>query len=609
MGLLDMLKSKGKTGAAPAPPADEARMAREALHRRDMPAAIIHIARALATDPNHEMWLLTLRQIVEQAPGGNVDSLFPPRAEPLSPGENAVRAWGYHASGRIDEALATLAQVHHSAPESPYLSQWGVGWLRQARPGDVAREALGGLLIAYLTPLPEHDLQFQQDREAVHELYDWCRIWARGRKDLDSQISFALSVLERKAGELRRAAQTANEAFAQEGDWLSAMALAAAQREREDWLGALGSLREAAALSREMPSIMMDLADLQLERGEYSAALANYEKVLMREANHPAATPAAEFCRYFTTRNPASWQKLTAMAQDRRFAARAWELLEREVPFVGSLPEPGDRCAQVLSKMIEDYRLSRIHVIPNGPMEFAVPCLEAPSNLLAVRTQTRQWGWKVAPMMRPAKIQKPDPRVPLSQDLKTVLWHFDPQTGAFPRAAQPKPEVQAEIARIANHSWNWAKDFRRGLVLAEKLGQDHLADLLGVAVYPPELPTGRWTALSWVPRVQITVCQTIAGFGRQGWEHTTRRRVLLDLVQGPPDWLTLAAAIALGQIAASFPAAEAEIHDVLRRVQKGLPTVGFEYVQRGMLRVLIELPHLKKSDQVRYEKRLAKLSA
>jgi hypothetical protein len=228
----------------------------------------------------------------------------------------------------------------------------------------------------------------------------------------------------------------------------------------------------------------------------------------------------------------------------------------------------------------------------------SLPYLEAPSNYLAF-DELRHVDVTVA------EIQTPDPRLP-RRPVEFLLWKYDdlrPKVAVPP----PHPAVAWAVVEIAASNYQlevWIKQARR---LAEQMRPVHVTDLLATMVYPPRPPDVRrpWV---WVYRVQLAAALVIAHLD-QGWLRSVRRKALLALANGPADWTTDAALIALTVVALDDEEAAEEVAKLFREMRREVDPLSPACYLPALLVGSLHLPNLAAEERSEVRQRLRGCSA
>jgi len=216
-----------------------------------------------------------------------------------------------------------------------------------------------------------------------------------------------------------------------------------------------------------------------------------------------------------------------------RCRGRAW---------LGGIPHAQEAVLGVLLEFLQEYPTGS-----DSPLQLASTAIEPPSAMVAFHA--------VFPhaQIHPQEVGEPDPRTPLYPTVETTVWRYDSML-AHPAVGPPSATVAARVRDLAVPAWPHIPDVYRH---AAELAEYPMPDLLGVLVHPPAPPTdgsadGRagqspWVRPDvWVRAVQVLACLGIAHHGAdQPWPGSPRARVLVELLNGPEDWVTEAAGFAL----------------------------------------------------------------
>ncbi|MCB9589693.1 MAG: tetratricopeptide repeat protein [Polyangiaceae bacterium] len=394
------------------------------------------------------------------------------------------------------------------------------------------------------------------------------------------ELGLYVVTLFRQAGKLRRAAEIAEQLLSVERTWRTLVALAAVQREQFNFPAAIKHLEQAAKLERNEASTFLDLGDIQLTLGEFERAREAYSQALALRPDKAWAKSSLLLCRYFLEGDTLHLEAL------RRTAAsgeqRAQELLSRlEKPaWVGYLPTPLDPETAALSAAIETLKQ---HPAVDTEQEAAnirlnVSQLGAPSLQLGFIVGVRLLGHRAKLSLGIQRIPEPDPRVSTGQPLFSV-WRYD---GATAVAALPPPtaDVEPQIAAIAYTPYELGAWWRLAKQQAQTLAPTNVSDLLACLVHIP-LPkppdSSEYELIiqphDWVQRVQIASCLLIANLD-EGWQGSVRQAALESLLNGPVDWTTNAALVALAGIARHEPELAETIRPLFAGLQDRVPRDG-----------------------------------
>lgn len=186
----------------------------------------------------------------------------------------------------------------------------------------------------------------------------------------------------------------------------------------------------------------------------------------------------------------------------------------------------------------------------NTPVRCATSSLEAPSAVAA--------ALEAAPGLQilPGAIPEPDPRLPRSSSA-IKLWSyrepglFKRLSGALGKAARPalrppSPVIAKSIEELASTDYSRTSWSERAEAIARSLGETALDELICALANPPG-PSGfaPWDARF---RAQVAAAFVISHSSAPAPE-SRAMRTLVGVMDGPVDWTTTAAAIALTDVA------------------------------------------------------------
>jgi len=257
-------------------------------------------------------------------------------------------------------------------------------------------------------------------------------------------------------------------------------------------------------------------------------------------------------------------------ALDLELTIIAWEQFDRE--YLTLLPLPGDAAFKYFSDVL--YNVSTGQTGPfNADIGFGAP----PSASTGLRLGLAQLGYEGGEKGESPVVTCDDnaPQWPHPHHARAdVVFTLFKKTkrGWRPKGHPPDEDIAEAIAAIANQGYSvsdWAEQ-------AAEIGpgfRERWSHLVALMTRGCPMPTGR-NAFDWVQRVQIASALTIANLD-QGWEKSLRRRILLNLVLGRPDWVVTAAIVGLYQVAITTPEAKEEIDHLFRFLQRNEAYRGF----------------------------------
>lgn len=515
----------------------ETALARLIMDGGDLPHAAGHLGNAFATDPRLPEAHEALAELAARAGGpATALDLFPLDRPYI--GAMVCRAHLQAALAAWTEAIGLIAGAIRAEPGLPWSH---VAWLTQeALPGllppqsmtQALARAVGGSLP---DPLPE------DTREAVRPFFDL----AAAVVDLhpeDAQLAAIASALARRIGDTDRAVAWAERAHRIRPGHVPSVMLGYALRAAGRADDALRVWEEEIGRDASDLSLMVDVAELYVGTGRAAQGLPWAEQAAAADPDHPQAAPAVHGVRYAADGDAAH---LLALADhlrtrpDHPYAATvlgrhsAWE------PWLGVVAGAGEATVNVLHKILEspDAEESRGHAI-----ELAASAIEPPSATLAFLMSFPNGA------MSHQSVGDPDPREPTGP-VERVVWRYEGMS-ARPAVPPPSPEAARLVRDTATAGWPHIPAVYDHAVRLSGLALD---DLLGVLVHPPQPAddrAGRFLRAErpelWVRAVQTFACLGLAHHrADEPWEGSVRRSVLLDLLNGPEDWVNESAAFAL----------------------------------------------------------------
>lgn len=542
-----------KKEAPPPTPEEDVAIAEEALRQGDLVHAAYHLGAALATDPERAEWRAALDRLLDVAP----DPLaVAPVGETNFVGTLAVRAYALHRLRRTPEALGLLLQCARAKPEAHYLA-WATSWLAETP------EAVGEIP-AFLGALIHDYDEGKAPPVGLTAFLEASLSTPQGQAD--SELRFFIAGVLRRYGQPERAVALAQESYDTRRDYLSAVALGAALREI-DPVAAIKAYREAALFKSDDPSTLLDIGDLEWQRGEVLAAQQAYEQALILEPEQPWARASL-----LALTDP---EALEAYAEAHPENDRAVRLAGRDPFYFGTtLLEP---CEAITNLMREHQD----KVLEGETFEVTLSALEAPSAVWAVRRQLAKRGFKGTFSLKVTAIGKPDPRLS-RRPVRRPLWRYE-GTDPHPAVAPPRPEVAAVVAAQAAKPYDYDSWAIMAKIHARALGPAAIADLYACLALPPENPTElpEW---DWTQRVNVCAALILAHLDRQ---------VLLDVLAGPVDGSIEAAALALVTCVREKTATEEEVTRELLATLKQVEHYTVPTLHAALICSLLQLPSLK----------------
>ena len=579
----------------------EVAVARLVMDGGELAHAANHVAGAVGTDPALPEAHEVLAELVARAGGPEAAlELFPESARYA--GALACRAALLAAVGRWDEAVLLVAMIMGAVPHLPWAH---VAWLGDPElaarldPASVSRaivEVNNGL------GEPADDAE----KGLVEPFYALVRAVSVAHP-ADAQLLTWASTMARRLGDVDAAIDWARRAVENGQDELSVAVLGNALRR-------VGRLDEAIVLWAEAVErdpaqtyLAVDLAETYAQAGRPAEGVAVLERVLASEPDHEKAAPAVLGIRYEIDGDA---RHLLALADhyrshpDHAYAAFLLEKFCRGVRWLGRL----DTATEATTNVVRNF-LKQEGAGTAASVSMSISMIEPPSAVLAAR------------MVLPGldvdfgSIGEPDPRLPV-REVGVSVWRYEGQT-AVPAVAPPSERALALVRDLAEVHWPSPPVlYDHGFALAGVA----VEDLLGVLVHPPQPSESRWpdgvaaqAPDFWVRAVQTIACVGIAHHRpEQEWAESERRRILLDLLDGPEDWVCEAAGMALVAIGWTFPETREEIgREVMDRLAAFAKAAASRPVTvfGSMCRMALACPWLDAELTAIVRKRLAALEA
>ncbi|WP_371477117.1 hypothetical protein [Kitasatospora sp. NBC_00315] len=521
----------------------EVAVARLAIDGGDLPHAADHLADAMASAPQLPELHEALAEFCARAGGPAAALEFFPLDGEVYLGTLACAAHLRAAAGEWSHAVGLLASAIRFAPALPWAQ---AAWLTREdlpellSPDDVAQavaRASGGL----------PDPVAEESRSALLPFEAFVRAVVARHPGHPMLLALA-SGLTRRLGDTARAVELAERAYRIAPEHMSAVLLGCALRADGRPQEALAVWEKEVARDPGDGYLAVDIAELHAATGRPDLGLPWLERVLAKTPEHPKAGPALHALRHALGGGTAHLLGLTDHLRaepEHEYAAELLNRLSHREDWLGAVPGATEATVNVLHRFLASPGSDR-----SSRIDFAASVLEPPSSQLAV-----QLAFPEARVAYGA-VPEPDPRLPV-REVGVRVWRYE---GSDPRPAVPAPSARAaelvrETAKIVWPSLPAAYDH------AVRLSGLSPEDLLGVLVHPPlprEDELGRALLAHqpelWVRAVQSFACLGIAHHRTdQPWPESDRRRILVDLLLGPEDWVAEAAGFALVALAWVHP--------------------------------------------------------
>jgi tetratricopeptide (TPR) repeat protein len=584
----------------PGTPEFELFVARNELKAGNLEHGARHLAALISYDPANQEWLALLHEYLRNA--GNDDSRLYPIKDKRYFAEEAVRAYVWARQGRLNEALELLVQVVEAKPDSTYLDDWAVDWLKQDEAlAAVPRLTLERILAVAVNRFPERRWLRRKDS---NKLEGYAEIAAHVPATLRSSPAFQMlhAGILRKLGRFEEALAVARDTTLTAVGWHSLVAAGLALRERGDCDAAAAAFEQALTFNPDDLSARLEAGDGYLRHHAWDKAHAWYMQVLQRQADHPWAFPSALFCQWKSSGDNLKHKRLREMAYRIPPNPRAEQLLRVAEPYVGILPLPADAIANAVRSIDRAFR-DKPPDKPGGDIAITVSHLESPSATLALEEQLKALGHPLPIIVTVKAIPQPDPRQPC-RPIRYELWKYA-GTDASPALAAPPPSILQIVSALASNPFERDENFKDARLAAQGLSEEQIPQLLAAMVHPPPIPADK-DALEWLPRVQLAAAQIIAQVGNT-WHGSTRREALLAALLGPRDWVTVAAIVALAHLAEEQPEVETDVNEAFSTLSNFIPDGGYCCFAHALFGCWQWLPNLSVQEKQMLQERLLDL--
>lgn len=209
----------------------------------------------------------------------------------------------------------------------------------------------------------------------------------------------------------------------------------------------------------------------------------------------------------------------------------------RPIRYINCLPEPEEAGINVARQIAE--RLEQ------GPLEgeivLSLNYMEAPSAQRVFGLMLHDFDSQATVTVKVDAIPSPDPR---DSQASFSLWKFDDHLGQ-PAVAPPGLDAVEACCQLATAAFNPSGNWLQAQQLAQTWEQEQIPELLAVMVHPPAIQD-RCEAWVWLPRIQLAAALLVAAIEQRDGI-LPEDSFLLQVIQGPIDWTTNAAVIALTQ--------------------------------------------------------------
>ncbi len=559
--------------ASPPSPSQDLQLASKLLSRGDFAHAAEHASAALASNPEWVEALELFDSIIDAAP--EKESLLKPGKSQYF-GHAAGRARVLYKIGRVGEGVETLLNVLEVAPERGY-EKWAVRWL--TTPGATIRPAtayrfLSSVVRDTLTRI--HLRRSEQEFLArVVPLVD-ALLAAPGCAG-DGVLRVGASGIFRRVGKADDAVKVLEFAASSGLEVHRLTMLGLALRIKGDYVGAESAFGAAYQASGD-PAQLIETVRVRWDAGNLKGALDLLEWAFPRL---PDPDDEVKLMLDYLRSRVKGDQPTSPLVPTLGDDATPDDLVLVQMFQVGSLEAPAEAtlsafrqaAAKGIALKADNFRLR-------------LSSIEAPSVRLAASLVLAgvPEPWTVRYEFE--SVPQPDPRL-CTRRVDYLVWNYD---DGVPRQACPPPseEVQRAIQSLAGQQYYLPRWWKRAAATANSLGPGSVGDLVAAMVYP-STPPQTLPAWDWVRRIQFASALVIAQLDVD-WRDGAGRHALLDILEGPIDWVVDAAIVALVERALDDPIAVGEIASALERLKARIPQEGYWSIRASLPFAYLRLP-------------------
>ncbi len=510
--------------------------------------ALLLLDEAAAVCGWEERFTFLLETAIEEAE--ELPSLLQQLPEP-----SAVAAEVKHFQGEVDEAYELLVEYVVDRQCYPLL-QWMKNWSSKSDFYDKLTEDKCKILFRKMIGRFGGRGSGTKLAAIFQALYPLVENLVAQKED-DYEMLFYCSSILREGGNNERALEIAEEVFDKNPTWQLAVNLAYARREVGDIDGAKAAFETAARIEPDDDDAQVDLAVMLFDHNRPTEGFEVLNKVLARSPHHFCGFPV--YCREVCKRDgdEQKFLELREFASQQRRGTSAFayahdclKTLVSSAPVKRYLPAPEDASIKLLQTVLADTR---------EKITISASCVEAPSVHLALKLATEARGFKLNYKRVESNDWKPNPLAP-RRSHKDALWSYK---NGEPTLLVEKPDiiVSEMIYSVASGPYHIDEWWDLCNTVARDIGPGAVNDLLGTMVhfdaYMP-YPRPSWR---WIQAVQVAAAMTLAQL-EQHWECPSKE-TLIDLAQGPVDWVVNGAIVALCQLAKNQEEHRVEVIDVL----------------------------------------------
>jgi tetratricopeptide (TPR) repeat protein len=547
----------------------ELALAYKRLAEADVEHAAAHFARAIAADPSMPDAYEQLELL--SAGVGEFGDLFPPGDQPNAAGVVAARAYIAARNGDPQQALTDIIAVTLHEPAKPWTE---TAWWPDLATALSPRPA--GLLLAEMAdelPTPRDNAHFAPFLALARDLTD--------QHPADIELAVRVSGLARALGANGDASRWCARAEGLTPGPLGSIMLGFALRDAGRYSETEAAWMHAIDADPDNIDVYVDLATTLIQQDRATEGKRWLGRALSRDPAHVGARSMRHALRFADNTEIRHLIALVDEARDVNAVEGAYSQVALTAlatacdgkMWLSRVPMPTEAVATSANQFGRDQADGSAKLIT----KWAVTAIEPASAVAAA-----------APVMVPgteidfAACPPPDLRVPLVESAYRI-WRYEGTT-AIPAVPEPSEQAAALLRTVANLSWTQPIGAYEH---AAAFAGTSLDDLLGLLGHIPAAPANpRWEHLNsrtityWPRLAAAWICLGILYHQPdQPWATSTRREVLVALVNGVEDWVTDSALFAL--VVAAWAAPESRA-DVLGIVRARLAAAGRTRIRRMM---------------------------
>jgi tetratricopeptide (TPR) repeat protein len=501
----------------------------------DLAHAAVHVAQAIATDPTFSDPYHELERIFATAQ--SPEELFPLTGDVIYIGNLAARAHIAARAGDVRSALDLLVRAAAHEPETPWLAGGAMSdaALRARVDPNTAADALARLARRLPAP-PSVTL-----RSALEPFLQLAHDVADANPD-HVEIAVRLSKFATAVGAHAAGVAWRTRAEAAIPGPLGAIMMGLALKDAGETDGMEAAWTRAVEADPDNLDVYVNLALAMLDRGRRKDANKWLALASARDPQHDQVAALGKALRYLDSDDATHLIDIVDAARAGNYTERIVEILVtvcNTQPWLNRVPMPTETTVN-LANYIATMRTD------GKPVEISETAITAIEPASATAAVSRIVGNLRVNVMNCPPPDLRDPLAPVTYQ----VWRYD--RGRTPIAHLPHPSEQASdlLREVANLTWT---DPVSALTQAARFADTPLDDLLGLLCHTPRSPRNdRWDHLNktgpayWYRLAQPWICLGILHHhADQPWPTSTRRKVLVDLVNGVEDWATDAALFAL----------------------------------------------------------------